>query len=174
MHRKTSKDRRYAKSHWTTNQKLEVVTKYLMLGSITQAAIVTGVPLQTIKTWKYTDWWKEYCLKLKTENIEELDANMQRIVSKSLKAVEDRIDFGDAQYDQRTGAIVRVPIKAHVALKISTDLLTKRDKIAEAPMKQEIEKTIDDRLLKLSEEFSKFAQLKSKAIDVEAIEIHQQ
>jgi hypothetical protein len=117
------------------------------------------------------DWFKEFALQLKTEDIQQLDSNLQRIVNKALKATEDRIDHGDAQYDQRTGEIVRVPIKAHVALKISTELLTKQQKLTENPIKEEVEKTIDDRLLKLSEEFAKFAGKKMEAavaIDVEA------
>ena len=136
-----------------------------------QTAIVTGIPLPTLKSWKTTDWFKEFALQLKTEDIQQLDSNLQRIVNKALKATEDRIDHGDAQYDQRTGEIVRVPIKAHVALKISTELLTKQQKLTENPIKEEVEKTIDDRLLKLSEEFAKFAGKKMEAavaIDVEA------
>ena len=171
MRRKTSHDRRYKKSVWTQNQKLEAVSTYLMLGSMPQTAIVTGIPLPTLKSWKCTDWFKEFALQLKTEDIQQLDSNLQRIVNKALKATEDRIDHGDAQYDQRTGEIVRVPIKAHVALKISTELLTKQQKLTENPIKEEVEKTIDDRLLKLSEEFAKFASKKLEsavAIDVEA------
>jgi hypothetical protein len=154
MRRKTSHDHRYKKSVWTQNQKLEAVSTYLMLGSMPQTAIVTGIPLPTLKSWKGADWF-----------------NLQRIVNKALKATEDRIDFGDSQYDQRTGDIVRVPIKAHVALKISTELLTKQQKLTENPIKEEVEKTIDDRLLRLSEEFAKFASKKlgsAVPIDVEA------
>ena len=171
MRRKTSHDRRYKKSVWTQNQKLEAVSTYLMLGSMPQTAIVTGIPLPTLKSWKCADWFKEFALQLKTEDIQQLDSNLKRIVNKALKATEDRIDFGDAQFDQRTGDIIRIPIKAHVALKISTELLTKQQKLTENPIKEEVEKTIDDRLLKLSEEFAKFASNKMQAavpIDVEA------
>ena len=173
MRRKTSHDHRYKKSVWTQNQKLEAVSTYLMLGSMPQTAIVTGIPLPTLKSWKCADWFKEFALQLKTEDIQQLDSNLQRIVNKALKATEDRIDFGDAQYDQKTGDIVRIPIKAHVALKISTELLTKQQKLTENPIKEEVEKTIDDRLLKLSEEFAKFAssKMKAEAIDVTTVEV---
>ena len=174
MRRKTSHDRRYKKSVWTQNQKLEAVSTYLMLGSMPQTAIVTGIPLPTLKSWKCADWFKEFALQLKTEDIQQLDSNLKRIVNKALKATEDRIDFGDAQFDQRTGDIIRIPIKAHVALKISTELLTKQQKLTDNPIKEEVEKTIDDRLLKLSEEFAKFASKKLEsavAIDVQAKEV---
>ena len=59
MRRKTSHDKRYKKSHWTQNQKLQAVSTYLMLGNMAETAVVTGIPLATLKIWKVTDWFKE-------------------------------------------------------------------------------------------------------------------
>lgn len=157
--------KRHKTAHWTQQQKLQAVSTYLMLGNMVETAAVTGISINTLNTWRYQDWFKEFSLKLQAEDVQEMDSKMKRIVGKALKAVEDRIDLGDAQYDQRTGDIVRVPVKAHVALKISTELLTKRERLNDKPVKQEIEKTIDDRLAKLSEEFARFAGMKQ--IDVQ-------
>lgn len=165
MRRKDSHDRRYKKSVWTQNQKLEAVSTYLMLGNMAETAIVTGIPHQTLKVWKTTDWFKEYSLQLQTEDIQKMDGKLKRIVDKALKAVEDRLDLGDAQFDQKTGLITRVPVKAHVALKITSELMTKQEKLHSNPIKEEVERTIDDRLAKLSEEFARFASMKT--IDVE-------
>lgn len=173
MKRRTSTDHRYKKSQWTQNQKLQVVSTYLMLGSATETALVTGVPLPTIKLWKQSDWFKEYSLQLQAEDIQQMDSNLKRIVDKSLRAVEDRLDLGDAQFDQRTGEIIRIPIKAHVALKITTELMTKKEKILSNPVKEEVERTIDDRLLKLSEEFARFANTRANTIDVQMVEVVQ-
>ena len=174
MKRPKSRDRRYKKSIWTQNQKLQTVSTYLMLGNLVETAVVTGVPLPTLKLWKTTDWFKEYALQLQSEDVQQMSSNLKRVVEKSLKAVEDRLDLGDAQFDQRTGSIVRVPVKAHVALKISTELMAKQQKLLDNPVKEEIEKTIDDRLLKLSEEFARFAgpkMAKGIPIDVEVKEV---
>ena len=172
MQRRTSRDKRYKKSVWSQNQKLQAVSTYLMLGNMAETAIVTGIPLPTLKLWKQMDWFKEFSLQLKTEDVQQMDSNLKRVINKALKATEDRIDHGDAQFDQRTGDIVRVPIKAHVALKITTDLLSKQQKLDETPInREEVEKTIDERLLRLSAEFAKFAGNKTQAavpIDVEA------
>ena len=172
MQRRTSRDKRYKKSVWSQNQRLQAVSTYLMLGNMAETAIVTGIPLPTLKLWRQSDWFKEFSLQLKTEDVQQLDSNLKRVINKALKATEERIDFGDAQFDQKTGDIVRVPIKAHVALKITTDLLSKQQKLDENPInREEVEKTIDDRLLKLSEEFAKFAgnkMNKAVPIDVEA------
>lgn len=173
MKRRTSTDHRYKKSQWTQNQKLQVVSTYLMLGSATETALVTGVPLPTIKLWKQSDWFKEYSLQLQAEDIQQMDSNLKRIVDKSLRAVEDRLDLGDAQFDQRTGEIIRIPIKAHVALKITSELMTKKEKLLSNPVKEEVERTIDDRLLKLSEEFSRFANTRANVIDVQMVEVVQ-
>ena len=171
MQRRTSRDKRYKKSVWTQNQKLEAVSTYLMLGNMTETAIVTGIPLPTLKLWKQTDWFKEFSLQLKTEDVQQMDSNLKRIINKALKATEERIDYGDAQFDQKTGEIVRVPIKAHVALKISTELLSKQQKLDENPIdRKEVEKTIDERLLKLSEEFAKFASGKmNNAVPIDVV-----
>ena len=174
MRRPKAHDRRYKKAHWTQNQKLQAVSTYLMLGNMAETAVVTGIPLPTLKMWKTTDWFKEYALQLQAEEVQQMSSTMKKIIDKSLKAVEDRLDLGDAQFDQRTGAIVRVPVKAHVALKITTDLLTKQEKLLANPVKEQIESTIDDRLLKLSEEFAKFAGAKigkGVPVDVEVKEV---
>jgi hypothetical protein len=170
MKRKSSTDRRYKKSHWTQNQKLQAVSTYLMLGNLSETAIVTGIPLPTLKIWKTSDWFKEFALQLQTEDVQQMDSNLKRVVDKALKAVEDRLDLGDAQFDQKTGEITRVPVKAHVALKITTDLLAKQERLREAPIKEELEKTIDDRLLRLSEEFARFASMKTINVEGHVID----
>jgi hypothetical protein len=144
-----------------------------MLGNMSETALVTGIPLPTLKLWKQSDWFKDYALQLQTEDVQQMSSSLKKVIDKALKAVEDRLDLGDAQFDQKTGDIIRIPVKAHVALKITTDLMTKQQKLYENPVKEQVEKTIDDRLLKLSEEFARFATAKKNTIDIEAIEIKQ-
>ena len=49
--------------------------------------------------------------------------------------------------------------------------MTKQQKLNDKPVEKELEKTIDDRLLKLSEEFARFANAKRNTIEAEIIEI---
>lgn len=151
---------KHKKARWSEAQKLHVVTNYLMLGSYIEVSLLTSVPLETIKSWAQQPWWKEACLKLQNEEVQQMDSRLKRVVDKALKALENRIDEGDVQFDQKTGEMVRIPVKAHVALKISKDLMERQDKIRENPVKEEIKKTIDDRLLRLSQEFASFASKK--------------
>ena len=164
MKRRKSKYPWYSKAHWGEDQKLQAVACYVMLGSIRETALATEIPMDTLKIWKQQDWWKELQGQIRDEDVQQLDSTLQKVIGKALKVVEDRLDHGDYQYDPKTGKPVRIPIKAHIALKTVTELLTKQDKIREIPEKVEIEKTIDARLAKLAEEFQRFA--KAKTIDV--------
>ncbi len=160
MKRKKSKYPWYVKAHWTQEQKLQAVASYVMLGSLRETCLATSIPFETLKTWKTQDWWKELQLQIRDEDVQQLDSNLQKVIGKALKGLEDRLDNGDYQYDQKTGKVVRIPIKAQIALKTVTELLTKQEKIREKPVAVEVEKTIDARLLKLAEEFSRFARAK--------------
>jgi hypothetical protein len=152
------KNHRKVRVNWTDSQKLKYVRTYLKYGNMAVASTETGIPFDTCKAWFYQQWFKDAVSALQIEDLQERDANINRIVEKSLKAVEDRIDNGDAQFNQATGEITRVPVKAHVALKISTELMNRRD--LSDPMKKEVEKTIDERLKMLSQEFARFASMK--------------
>ena len=170
MKRHKSKRPGFKLAKWTQNQKLEACMTYMMLGNLKETALVTSIPYETLHTWRYQDWWKELMVQIRDEDVQQMDSNLKRIVDKSLKSVEDRLDNGDHQYDPKTGKIIRVPVKANIALKISTELLTKQDKLQEKPDKQAVEKTIDARLAKLSEEFARFAAAKEVKAEYQVIE----
>ena len=161
MYRKASRDPRYSKSVWSENQKLQAVATYVLLGSMSQTAIATGIPLVTIKSWRNAQWFKDTLLQIRDEDLDKLDANLQRVIDKALLATEDRLDAGDWQYDPKTGKPIRIPVKAQIALRITNDLLNQQTKIREKPDKVEVEKTIDARLSKLSEEFIRFSKSKT-------------
>ena len=133
-----------------------------MLGNLRETALATGVGYETLKLWKLQNWWKDLVLEIRDEDVGKLGANLQKIIEKSLRTVEDRLDKGEFQYDPKTGKAIRIPIKANIALKVTTELMTKQEKLRAEPVKLEIEKTIDARLAKLADEFSRF----SKATDV--------
>ena len=176
LKRKEAMDPRYKKQYWRDNDKVQAVSTYLMLGNLAQTAVVTGIPYKTLLSWKNAmPWWKEIALKLQAEDLQQLDSNLQRVVGKALKALEDRIDMGDVVYDSRTGKVARIPVKAQTALNITKELTTKREVIAERQhgAKEEVEKTIDDRLLKLAAEFARFTNpdTKPKALDVPMVEV---
>lgn len=149
------------RGNWTEQQKLQAAVTYVMLGNLTETSLATEIPRYTLKEWKLKDWWKDLIVQIRDEDIQQLDSNLQRVIGKALKATEDRLDSGEYQYDPKTGKVIRIPIKATVALKITTELLTKQEHIRDKPEKMEVEKTIDARLSKLASEFVKFSAAKT-------------
>ena len=160
MRRRPSRLSQSKLAQWGSDQKLQACACYVMLGNIREVALATDIPFATLMLWKQQDWWKELILQIRDEDVQKLDSNLQRIVTKSLKVVEDRLDKGDFQYDPKTGKVMRIPIKANIALRVTTELLTKQEKLRLDPIKMEVEKTIDARLAKLAEEFSRFSRSK--------------
>jgi catalase (peroxidase I) len=85
-------------------------------------------------------------------------------VSKALDVTEDRLDKGNYQYDPKTSELVRVPVSLKDANKVVNDMLERRDVIESKPQQEQIEKTVDDRLAKLAEQFRQFSKPKEKDI----------
>jgi len=146
---------------WSDNQRIEAVTAYLACGSPTQVCVALGIPLPTFNRWKTSTWFKELVEQLRNEDTLKLDAKLTRIVEKSLVQIEDRLDNGNHNYNPRTGVYDRVPVKLADITKAASSLLERQAKIRELPDKVEIDKTIDARLAKLGDEFSKFAKAKT-------------
>lgn len=156
--RATHKDGITRKAVWGPDQRLNAVAQYIQLGNMRTVCLVTGIPLATLNSWKLQPWWKELATQVRDEDAQQLDSNLKGIIDKAIKAVEERIDKGDHIFDQKTGKVRRVPIRTAVALKVTTELLARQDKIRAAPVAKELEKTIDARLNKLVDEFQRFAK----------------
>ena len=145
---------------WPEKKRIEVVTTYLALGKIPLVEAVTGVPRNTIRHWKLTDWWKEIEDAIRSDEDTEMDTKLTKIVNKSLDAVLDRVEHGYFMWDSKTQKIVRRPLYAKDTLKITTDLLTRRDLLREKPIRKTEQVAVEDRLAKLAAEFIKFVAAK--------------
>jgi hypothetical protein len=151
------------KTHYSTKQRYEAVVLYRMLGNFALVSRNMGIPEQTIYNWGSTDWWKEMEEDIRKESNAKLSGNIQKIVNKAFKVVEDRLENGDWIYDQKQGQLKRKPVGAHTANQILKDGLDKTffiEKLKREEKQQETEETIAVRLLKLSEEFQKFTKAK--------------
>lgn len=146
---------------WTDSKKIEAVTTYLAVGTLPLTAAILGVPLETLKWWKVADWWKDIERELRdSENI-ELSARLKKIVDKSIDAVVDRLDNGEHMFNPRTGEIIRVPVKTREALRAVESMIDKRQILLEKPTRITEQRTVDDRLNKLAEEFKAFSQART-------------
>ena len=164
MTRRKKRDLVASGKWWSDSQKLEAATTYLALGNGAQTAPVLDIPIQTFNRWKYTDWFKKIVEDLKSEDSLKLNARLTKLVSKALDVTEDRLDKGNYQYDPKTSELIRVPVSMKDAAKVANDMLERKDVIESKPQQEQIEKTVDDRLAKLAEQFKAFAKPKEKDI----------
>lgn len=61
---------------------------------------------------------------------QKTDVKMSKVIDKTLEMLMSRIEEGDYQYDQKTGRLVKVPLKARDLERISSGLFDKRRSFA--------------------------------------------
>lgn len=145
------------KGWWPEKKKIEAVTAWMSSGSLPIASATTGVPLETIRTWRRMPWWKEFEQQIKDEDNQELDAKFSGIVRKTLNVIEDRIENGNFQLDPKTGRVIRVPVNLRDTHRVMSDLVDKRKVIRNEPTKITSGDGVNDRLVKLAAQFAEFA-----------------
>lgn len=117
-------------SQYTNEQRLAVITAYVITGSMIRAATQTGIPQSTLYTWRKQPWFADMVENVRREKEQELDGAFTRIISKALDAVENRLDHGDAVLID--GAPVRLPVKARDAALIAAIAYDKRALLRDA------------------------------------------
>lgn len=168
------------KSPWTDAKKVEVVTTYLALGKAPMVEAVTGVPRGTIRQWKLLPWWDELVKQIQSEEDQELDAKLTKLINKSIDGINDRLENGEFVLDSRTGKIKRVPVKLRDVQRVASDFIDKRFVVRDKPRAQAQAEVEADRLIKLAEQFAQFAQAISgknqeKVIEGEVIDaVHEE
>lgn len=157
---------------WSDAQKLETVKTFLMTGNLAMTARILKIPDDTVRRWVKTTWWTEIVDDLRTQDELLLSTRLQKIVSKTLDVVEDRLEHGDYVYDQKSGAMRRKPVALRDAHKVGLDLDNKRELILSRQAPRASEEQIDDKLLKLAKSFADIVNGRKtdneQAVDVEA------
>ena len=148
--------------YWSDSQRITLVTTYLATGNLALTAATLQIPESTARRWKAAPWFKQMVEDIRNEENLVLDAKLKTVVDKSIDQLLDRIDNGDHQFDQKTGKIVRKPISARDASTITKDMIDRRDLLqGKKVVEHNTDRKIDDKLLKLAEEFSKFSKMKT-------------
>lgn len=161
----------HKQAQWSDKQKYEAVATYLILGSLRGTAMQLGIPELTIRKWHISDWWPEYELEIRNTARAQTTGKLRSITERAMKIVEDRLEQGDLIYDQKTGKLVRKPVGAHVANKILNDSFDRQillEKLQREEKKEVKQEEIQNTLLRLQSEFSRFA--KAKTIEGELAE----
>ena len=141
---------------WSEKKKLETVTTYLALGNLNETARVVNVPIATLRTWKSSPWWKELVESIQSGEGQRTDNKMSKIIDRALDLIVERMESGDYQYDQKTGRMVKVPLKARDLERISSGLFDKRTLIRRESLVTKTEELNQaERLVNLAKEFAK-------------------
>jgi hypothetical protein len=146
------------RSPWKDADKTRAVAVYKSLGVISKTVEVTGIPYDTLYLWMRSEWWKEKMQQLKAEDTAELGEAATDIAKQAARAVQDRLSNGDHVL-LRDGQLVRKPVSAKDAAIVMGISLSKRKELAEEPLREQQLGTAE-RLLKLVEQFTKFASNK--------------
>jgi hypothetical protein len=155
---KNKKTKPHELGHWSEKKKLEAVTTYLALGNLNETSKVINVPLPTLSKWKQSAWWKELVDDIQSGDNQKADNKMSKVIDRALDIIVERLEQGDYQYDQKTGKLVKVPLKARDLERISSGLFDKRQLLRKQPTNIKADTlTQTDRLLQLAEQFAKFA-----------------
>lgn len=170
--RRASGDVAYRR-HYSDSQKIEAVTTYLMLGSLTMVSTMLKININTLKLWKKSEWWKDIENDLRTQEDLQLSKRLQNIVTKSLDVVEDRMDNGDFVYDQKSGQMRRKPVSMRDAAKVMMDLQGRREELVDRHISNESVSTdkIENTLKKLADEFAKVASQVTAKPPVEVTDV---
>lgn len=144
---------------WKEAKRIEVLTTFLATGSQAHTAAITGVPEETIRTWRKSEWWRERTQEFKSDNNLVLDQKLTKVMDRALDAVIDRIDNGEYVFDAKLDRMVRVPPKLRDVQKVASDMIDKKQLLEKVTKGKSEEKQAitADHLVMLAKEFAKFA-----------------
>lgn len=136
---------------------------YKTTGNISETCRKMDIAKSTFKIWMKQDWWRDWELELRHEARTGLSTNVQNVVDKALREINDRLDNGDYIYDSRQKEFVRRPVNAKVASDILHKGLDRQDIIDKLKREDSTSITnekIQEKLMRLADEFGKFANMK--------------
>lgn len=155
---------------WSDSQKIEAVTTYFMLGgSLSAVSKTLKIPLQTLHTWKRTDWWSQLEADIRKEERMQLSTRLKKVVDQSWDVVVDRLERGDWVLNQKTGELVRKPVGVRDAGRVAVDAAKLRNDMDLNNNFTVAAEQIEDKLNKLAQAFTNLAKGKTEVEYVEDI-----
>lgn len=158
VYKRLKKTKALEPGFWPESKRQEALMTYLTVGNLVTVSAIVKVPYETVRYWKKQPWWKEQVEAFYDDDKQELDAKYQKIVRKALTVVEDRLDNGNFQMDQKTGKITRVPVNLADTHRVMKDLVDQQQKLRKDKVVEAIaQETINDKLVKLASQFAEMA-----------------
>ena len=153
------------KAWYSDSQKMEAVKLWLVTGNLHATAATLDIPLPTVRSWRYSQWWADIAADIQAEGRIQLSNKLATVAEKSMAVVLDRLENGDFVLNQKTGEMIRKPVVMRDAAVVLSNTLDRSAKLAQRPVEED-NKNIIDRLDKLKEEFERFATLNKKRVEV--------
>lgn len=150
------------RGRWSEKKKLEALTTFVSTGSYVMSANQCNIPIETVRTWAKSDWWKERVKEIQNEDYDKLDSKLTKALDKALEQVMDRIENGEYMYDPKTGKTKLMPAKLRDLNTAFNSLMDKRQLIRKQPTKIIEQTSTADQLQKLADQFKEFVTGKVK------------
>lgn len=150
-------------------KRMEVVSRYMLLGNIRVVSEQTGVQYSTIVDWKKQDWWADMVDQIRRQKKTKTSDSITKIVESSLDILHDRLENGDWILNNKTGEIVRKPVGAKEAIVIANQLMQRQIQLEDLiERSSKTEDNVQDTLNALATEFIKWQKKnkKSETIDI--------
>lgn len=160
----------HPRSKYTPQQKLHVVSVYMLTGNLKKAADNAGINYEVVKDWKTrSSWWEDALAAVRKNKQDELDAHITDILDCCVSEITDRLVNGD-EVITKIGTRERKQISARDAAWIAGVLFDKRALIRGDPTSRSERSSKEDdlnQLLKKFEDLSK--KMQEKTIEGEVI-----
>lgn len=139
------------------NLKIHAAMCYMMTGTVTGAAKLTGLDHRLISEWKNkAQWWVPVLAKVKQEKQDELDAAFSEVIHNATNELKDRIQHGE-EVVTKDGIVVRRLGGRDLATILNT-VYDKRSMVRGDPTSISRKETSDDVMDKLRKEFETIAE----------------
>lgn len=156
---------------YSDNVKMKVACAYAVTGNSKRTSEMTKVPEGTIRVWKQTEWWEEIQSRIRLEANDELDTKLTKLVDRAVDEINDRLENGDYIYNIKQDKLVRKPVGARDLASITATSLDKRQLLRGEPTSRVQKVSENEKLVRLAEEFKKFALAKTIESTATRIEV---
>ena len=96
-------------SQYTNDQRIAVISDYVVLGNQTKVSEPHRIPLTTVHEWIKSEWGVELTEEIRSEKGPELDANFTKLIDSAFEQAQDRVENGDYRVT-KDGKLIRVPM----------------------------------------------------------------
>lgn len=160
--------------NWTWDSKVAFVQRMLIHGNIRKASEELSIPINTINSWKTSEWFPQLVSEVKLQQKLETSNKLNQVVERALDIVMDRMVNGDYVLNNKTGEVIRKPVQLRDASRVATDILGKKLVIDKTQSDDNTQTdSVSDTLKKLASEFAKFNKNlnKQSAQTIEFVEV---